>query len=363
MAGGTWDPTKELPIRPGVYMRLIDAADEQIIGGVRGIVAMPFVNYTNAQPNVVYEFSSGRDVSQQFGNNSALNPVRLALRGGAKKVIAYAARNSILGSQAQIDEMMDTLASRDPDVFVFPDAMWTEGFVRNRILSHLKKHRENGSYYIFVISKEEDVIIERNTASVAEKEQAFSAYTSDDFLVHLGNGAVIDGLCSDRHQFTAYVAGLIASVPLTKSITYMKVPSSTLTEEFNRTEMIHYLQQGYLLLDYKRQQIKIEKGITTTGKNLRSVKTKQAIAMDVRRFVVSKLIGKLNNDTDGQLALKSAIQAYLERYEQFGVLKDAEVLIDDDYNNDPNIEADTVYIKISYTEIESMERIFLTVTI
>lgn len=89
---GTWSVT-DIPTRPGFYMQFKAAALAAISTGPRGILAMPVkANWGPAQE--IKEITSLNDLETIYNNDTdspftAYKCIRLALKGGINKVLAY----------------------------------------------------------------------------------------------------------------------------------------------------------------------------------------------------------------------------------------------------------------------------------
>jgi hypothetical protein len=92
MAGGNWNTT-DMPVLPGFYMAFRSAAAAAVQPGTRGVVAVP----VRAHWGPVREFAevtSETGIAETFsdletGGATAYTALRLALMGGASKVLAY----------------------------------------------------------------------------------------------------------------------------------------------------------------------------------------------------------------------------------------------------------------------------------
>lgn len=92
MAGGTWNQTDK-PALPGFYMAFQAAAAAAVQPGARGIVAIPVKAHWGPVQHFV-EVTDEREAaavysSLETGGATAYAALRLALLGGARKVIAY----------------------------------------------------------------------------------------------------------------------------------------------------------------------------------------------------------------------------------------------------------------------------------
>ena len=93
MAGGIWSIT-ELPVLPGLYMNFQAAALAAIQTGARGVVMLPVKAHWG--PVETFEtLTSENDLLEKFAaaadsdGSTVYNTVRMALLGGAKKVLAH----------------------------------------------------------------------------------------------------------------------------------------------------------------------------------------------------------------------------------------------------------------------------------
>ncbi|SMB97945.1 Phage tail sheath protein [Thermanaeromonas toyohensis ToBE] len=92
MAGGTWSPT-EVPVLPGLYINFVSAALASIRAGARGVVIAPVKAHWGPVRQFV-EITSEAGIidvytADESGGATAYTTLRLALLGGAKKVLAY----------------------------------------------------------------------------------------------------------------------------------------------------------------------------------------------------------------------------------------------------------------------------------
>jgi hypothetical protein len=172
-------------------------------------------------------------------------------------------------------------------------------------------------------------------------------------------GVTIGDVSYSSGKYAAHIAGLIAGTAINRSITFTEIAVDDVTKRLRNSEIITALQAGSLVLVNDGEKVKIEQGITTGKTKIRSTRARQAVATDVEKTARDNYIGKLDNSADGQAALISAIKAYLESLESNNVLTDIAVGLD---AQNPSV-GDTVFMQISYREIDSMERIFLTINV
>lgn len=92
MAGGTWSAT-EMPVLPGLYLNFVAAALAGIQPGARGVVIAPVKAHWGPVRQFV-EITGEAGIAENYtddgtGGATARDTLRLALLGGAKKVLAY----------------------------------------------------------------------------------------------------------------------------------------------------------------------------------------------------------------------------------------------------------------------------------
>ncbi|THF78028.1 phage tail sheath subtilisin-like domain-containing protein [Cohnella fermenti] len=92
MAGGNWSTT-DMPVLPGFYMAFKAAATAAVQAGTRGVVALPVRAHWGPVKQVT-EIASESGAIEAFselgeGGATAYTALRLALLGGASKVLAY----------------------------------------------------------------------------------------------------------------------------------------------------------------------------------------------------------------------------------------------------------------------------------
>ncbi|MGC4375804.1 phage tail sheath subtilisin-like domain-containing protein [Fictibacillus sp. Mic-4] len=350
MAGGSWNPS-ELPIRPGLYANFVSKAANQISGGERGIVAIPLKTSTGgtATAKTFYTVENETDAATLFGSAN-IQSIKFALQGGAKEVLVYT-MPSTPAAQDYVD-MRTAFDTRPFNVFVYDgEVSATE---QDNTLAWVKTNRDEGKHFMAVFGCV--VAADDNDPSIGD---ARSVRLADDYAVNLITGVTIDGNTYTSAKYAPWVAGLIAGTPINQSITYRVSPVDDVTKRFTNGQIKTSLSKGSLVLVHDGEKVKVEQGLTTSVSKIRKQRARQAVLTDVTKTANDTYIGRINNNADGQAALISAIKAYLETLEQANVLTDISVEVDPQYQS----TGDSVYFAISFTEIDSMERIFLTINV
>lgn len=350
--GGTWDSIS-LPVRPGLYINFVEAAAAQIKGGARGTVGLPLFQYAGAEAGKFYTIEKESEAIELFGA-VAIEPIRLVLQGGAKEVLVYTVPKGEDGkwNAAAYIAIRDAFSSRQFNVFVFPDEISEEEQKATQLWC--KDNREDeGKHFMTVFggSAEDDA----DPAAGNER----TVDLADDYVVNLISGVNIGGNVYSSGRYAPYIAGLIAGTGINKSITYTPVRANDVIKRLKNSEINTALQKGSLVLVHDGEKVKVEQGLVTSKRKIRAIRARQAISTDIPKAAAESYIGKLDNNADGQAALISAVKAYLERLELNNVLTDIVVTLDPNRKS----EGDTVFLQISFTEIDSMERIFLTIKV
>lgn len=343
-----WDPTA-LPVRPGLYINFKNAAIAQITGGERGIVGMPLHTYSGTA--VVDKFYTIEDEAQAlelFGLDN-IDPIKLVLQGGAKQVLVYTVPST--PTAATYITMREQFEARDFNIFVW-DIEPPETEDAN-IKTWIEQNIEEKKLFMYVTggSAADDL-----DPAIGD---ARSVALNHDFIVNLTVGGTIGNVDYSSAEYAPYIAGAIAESAINRSLTYSPVPLEDVNRRYRNSEVVTALGTGSLVLIHDGEKVKIESAITTSGLKIRSARSRIAIATDIEKTARDNYIGRINNDEDGQFALISAIKVYLETLEQNGVLTDIVVTLDPLRQS----VGDQVFLAISYRERDSMERIFLSITV
>jgi hypothetical protein len=349
MAITQWDPTS-LPVRPGLYINFKDAAIAQITGGTRGIVAIPQKVYTGgtATPKTFYTVENEADAIALFGASN-IQSIKFALQGGAKEVLVYTMPASPV--TADYVDMRDAFEARPFNVFVFDGEITATE--QGNTVTWLATNRTEKKHFMFVTggnASDDQTPATGNTRSTTLLDEA---------VVNLISGVTIGGTNYSSGQYAAFIAGLIAGTPINASITYTQVAVDDVTKRLRNSEIVTALGAGSLVLVNDGENVKIEQGLSTAKKKIRSIRARQAVASDIEKTARDNYIGKLDNNEAGRDTLFSAIKAYLETLQDSNVLTDP--VVGQDAQN-PSV-GDKVFVTIGYAEVDSMERVFLTINV
>lgn len=347
-----WDPTA-LPIRPGLYTNFVEAAIAQITGGARGVVAIPLKEYTGqAVAKKFYTIEREGDAIIMFGQAN-IQSVVFALAGGAKEVLVYVMPEidgTTVTEETAYTEAREAFEARPFNVFVYDGEI--SATQQDATVVWRKRNETEKKHFVFVTGGSD---ADDQDPSVGN---ARTTKFADDATVNLITGGTIGDKDYTSAEYAAHIAGLIAGTPINRSITYAQVRVDDVTKRLRNSEIVTALQTGSLVLVHDGEKVIVEQGITTGKQKIRKVRARQAIATDIEKTARDHYIGKLDNNEDGQMALINAIKAYLEMLEVNNVVTDIVVTLDPQRES----KGDQVFLFISFTEIDSMERIFLTIS-
>lgn len=350
---GSWD-IASLPIRPGLYINFVKSAVSQIIGGARGIVAIPLKNYeATAAAKTFYTIKDEQEAVDLFGAEN-ISSIKLILKAKPKEVLVYTLPEidgNTVTEEAAYTEAHNAFEARIFNVFVYDGEISTTE--QDAGLAWMQRNKEEGKHFMVVFggTAEDDA-----DPTVGD---ARSTRLKDDYSVNLIVGGELDGVTYSSGEYAPYIAGLIAGTAINRSVTYTQVPLDDVNKRLRNSEINTALENGSLLLIHDGEKVKIEQGICTSGAKIRNIRARQEIATDIAKTAADNYIGKLDNNSDGHAALIVFVSAYLEKLEDNNVLLEPNVMLDP-------INASTedkVFILISYIEVDSMERIFLSISI
>lgn len=230
----------------------------------------------------------------------------------------------------------------------------TDGDINESAISFIKDMRINeGKYVQAVISDSNNVNYEG--------------------IVNNVSGIVLaDGTNVTAEEFTAWVAGAMAGVPLNESLTGKVVDLATaIINPLTNEEIINAIENGKFVLSLNQDgRIKVEKDINSLhqfdeeksyifSKN-RVIRELDEIGSYIATIWENTYLGKVTNNEAGRTLFKSSIIDYLTILQNQGIIEDVnsdlvEVVIGDDI--------DTVIASIAVKPLDSMEILYMTVNV
>lgn len=191
-------------------------------------------------------------------------------------------------------------------------------------------------------------------------------------VISVGNGVVLsDGTVLQAKEATWWVGGAEAGAAYNQSLTYVGYPDAVQTyPRLSDQELEAALQEGKLVFFEEFGEIKICSDINTfTGflptksrdfsKN-RVMRTLDSFCNDAYKQFSKYYVGKVDNDADGRNLFKAWVAGYLnEMQANRGIknfsLEDVEVL--------PGQDSDAILLNAAIQPVDSIEKIYMTVTV
>ncbi|RSL29097.1 phage tail sheath protein [Salibacterium salarium] len=330
---------------PGVYTNFEDNAPELLQRGPRGIVAIPLLTYDgDAEASKVYEVTRPSDAVDLFGETNT-ESIDLAFEGGANSVIVYTMPTDALAED--YDAMIDALEGRTFNVIVLDQE--SDSANQDTVLQAVKDWREEDKHVSAVFGGDDTDLTTGNDRS---------STLQDEYSINVINGVEDADTTITSAELAPYIAGLVASVPLNETTTYKQVPGDDVSLRLRKSERETAIEAGSLYLITGADNVKVGKGITTSGDFIRSINVRKSILNDLDRILQSEVIANYDNNEDGRTDAIALMKRFLEdNYVAIDAITDMDVYVDPE--NDP--EQDAAFFVVEYMDVYSMERVFLTV--
>lgn len=246
----------------------------------------------------------------------------------------------------------------------------TEEAIQTSIASWVTRMRTQGKKVMCVMggTHEDDI-----ADDAVEKAIKRSAGFNHEGIINIGTGTILDGVIYSSADLAPYTAGLIAGQNMTESTTYAATPFDDVTRRWTRTEQETAVTNGVFLFINDGRIVKVLQGINSlitlrqdqnnAFKKIRSIRTMDAIDTDLQQTAEDNYIGKINNTTEGQLALIGACSQYMEVCAQGGIIEQGTwtVELNPTYhgaNATIKPDADQVFLQWSAHITDVMEKIF-----
>jgi hypothetical protein len=200
-------------------------------------------------------------------------------------------------------------------------------------------------------------------------------YPTADFegVISVKNGVVLaDGTTLTAAQAVAWVAGATAGAAANQSLTYDAYDGAVdVSPRYTNSQIIAALQNGEFVFTAMDGRAAVEQDINTLhtftpekgkpfSKN-RVLRVLDGLANDYMRVFSQSYIGKVPNNDDGRNLFKSEIINITNQYQNIGAVQnfdpqtDLEVL--------PGTDADAVVVNQWVWPVDSIEKIYMTVTV
>ena len=308
----------------------------------------------------VYILASKAEGSPDISGKDIKNITSQALTGGNSGITGI--------SNTDYIKLLDVLETQEFNILSLDGV--TDEAIQTSIASWVIRMRTQGKKIMCVMggSSEDDV-----ADDAVEKAVQRSAGFNHEGVINIGTGIILDDVKYSSADLAPYVAGLIAGQKMTESTTYAATPFDDVTRRWTRSEQETAVTNGVFLFIHDGRIVKVLQGINSlitlrqdqnnAFKKIRSIRTMDAIDTDLQQTAEDNYIGKINNTTEGQLALIGACKQYMEVCAQGGIIEQGTytVELNPTYHGDNATikpEPDQVYLKWSAHITDVIEKIF-----
>ena len=202
-----------------------------------------------------------------------------------------------------------------------------------------------------------------------DARMSYAASCNDEKVVYVLNGFVSnDGTIYDGWKVAARVGGMIAACETNQSLTHTVITNALeLVEDLTNGEIIRAEQRGCLVLTLNAEdQVQIDSAINTLvtpdsdmddgWKKIRRTKCRFELMDRINRSH-DKLVGKINNDTNGRATLLMAATQIIREMVGEGKLVQGSYIEEDPAHP---AEGDSVWFKLHILDLDSAEFIYNT---
>lgn len=208
----------------------------------------------------------------------------------------------------------------------------------------------------------------KSTQALTERMTQAAAF-NDEKIVYTLNGWVgSDGTKYEGWRAAARIGGMVAAFEANTSLTHNVILNAvSLTEPLTNGEIIKAETKGCLVLTLNdSDQVWIDSAINTLvtpdatmdegWKKIRRTKTRFEL-MDRVDSTCEKLVGNVNNDTDGRQTIMATAQKVINAMIEEKKLMRGSMVYEDPGNP---AEGDSAWFKLAIDDIDSAEKIYLT---
>jgi hypothetical protein len=200
-------------------------------------------------------------------------------------------------------------------------------------------------------------------------------YPAADYegVISVKNGVVLaDGTTLTPAQAVAWVAGATAGAAANQSLTYDAYDGAVdVYPKYTNSQIIAALQNGEFLFTAVDGRAVVEQDINTLstvspGKSAafrknRVIRVLDGLANDYLRVFSRSYIGKVPNNADGRNLFKGECINISNRYQDIGAIQNFDSQADIDVQ--PGTDPDAVVVNQWVQPVDSIEKIYMTVTV
>lgn len=278
---------------PQVLINLKTIANSVITRGEKGVVCVLLKETTSG----THEITKESEIPDTF-TASNKDHVKRVLTGKVKKVITV--ENSTLA------DALNTASTLEFNYIVGYETM-TDVEVGS-IVTWLKDLRDDKRIYVSAILP---------TISTVHNYEGIIAVDQSD--------CKINSTTLTKAQLCAVVAGVVASCPLTESVTFKEVKALTFAPKYTKTQLDTMIDAGKFVIYNDGRKFKVARGVnslttlsanqTEDFKSIKIIETLDSIRNDIKKFGEDNWIGKYANTYDEKINICVAIEEYLKTLE------------------------------------------------
>lgn len=317
---------------------------------------VPFAKGGGDEPQALVDAVNASD-SPWFGT-----AIKIATGSGIMKSVASAGFAAAVGVDPTVvtADYSTALANISQEQFNVVAIDSESSTVHTTLKSWLGTQRDGGLFALAVIAEPTSVAIATRLAD--------SAALNAHYMVHFSNGfKMADGTVIEGYKMAARAAGQIAGMPYTRSITHLVIPdAASVVGQLSRADIERAIEAGSVVLSSNSyRQVQYEQGLTTlvssAALDAGFRKIRRVVERDtlMARIVVrlEPLIGQINNDDAGRVAIIGEMQRVIDQCIRDGaLLPGGRAIVDPD--NPP--VGDQAWFRVMVDDVDSVEYIYST---
>lgn len=299
-----------------VDIRFTSPQDTGITMGSRGVVALVLKDVVDAVGH--YEVNTARQVSTQLKNLSSKNKTyaKLALMG-ALNTAPTAVHVFVIEDiqSAELDTANDAFTAigvGEYDYVAVPGASEADA---KKVATWITEVNQSG-----------DHVKKAVLSGVAANDPHVINFMADEIKTKDATYTAA--------EYTARVAGYIAALPPTQSITYKELPEVFSVKPYSKKDLDDKAKAGELHLYNDGQAVRFASGVNSLAKpdanqneaysQIKETEIMDMLKNDIKKALLEKYIGRYSNSYENKLLLVTEIKSYLEAFERRGLLEPGE---------------------------------------
>lgn len=191
-------------------------------------------------------------------------------------------------------------------------------------------------------------------------------------VISVKNGVILeDGTVLSKTEAVSYIAGMTAGANVNESCTYAVYDGAAdAYPRMKESEIIDALQKGHLVFTARGGKVIVEKDQNTLtsfspekgrafSKN-RVIRVLDMLAEDVQRIFEDHYLGKASNSADGRRLYQAELLGYLRQLAEISAIEEP---AGEDVIVSAGSEPDMVIVELAVQPVDSMEKLYMTVTV